>query len=293
MSEIAHIGAGQTTPSLVEALGYGPAASLLIVTSDELGVTHASNMGVYESLRRGRAASGGLVVPGPWARAAAANYRGEDVGVHLTLNAEYDLFRWGPITYCPSLLDGDGGFPRTLEDLWDHADTDEVRRECRAQIERAIYWGFDVSHLSAHLGALDFRPEFFDVALELAIEFNLPLRLPDVQAEAAAGFPFRALAAAEGVFSPDHLVRVPRTQSTRRALDRLLSDLAPGVTEVVLRPAIDTDELRAIAPDWPARVDDHALALDATWLRDLVERAGVTLIGYRALRELQRSVTPA
>jgi len=44
-----------------------------------------------------------------------------------------------------------------------------------------------------------------------------------------------------------------------------------------------------VAPDWSARVDDHALALDATWLRDLVERAGVKLVGYRALRELQRS----
>jgi chitin disaccharide deacetylase len=289
MPEAVHLEPGPVKRSLVEALGYGPNASLLIVTSDELGVTHASNSGVYESLRRGRAASGGLVVPGPWAREAAASYRGEDIGVHLTLNAEYDLYRWGPITYCPSLLDGDGGFPRTLDDLWDHADTEEVRREARAQIERAIYWGFDVSHLSAHLGALDFRPEFFDVALELAVEFDLPLRLPPAAAEAQAGFPFRALAAAEGIVSPDHLVRVPRTQSTRRALDRLLLDLAPGVTEVVLRPAIDTAELRAVAPDWPARVDDHALALEATWLRDLVERAGVTLVGYRALRELQRA----
>ena len=62
-------------------------------------------------------------------------------------------------------------------DLWEHADIDEVRKECRAQIERAIYWGFDVSHISARLGALELRPEFFDVALELAVDFRLPLRL--------------------------------------------------------------------------------------------------------------------
>ncbi len=175
--------------SLAEALGHSPSASLLIVSCDELGVTHASNSGVYSALREGMGKVGGLVVPGPWAREAAARYRGEDVGVHLTLNAEYDLFRWGPITYCPSLLDGDGGFPRTLDDLWDHADTDEVRRECRAQVERAIYWGFDVSHLSAHLAALDFRPEFFDIALELAVDFALPLRLPEAAARAPMGIP--------------------------------------------------------------------------------------------------------
>jgi chitin disaccharide deacetylase len=235
---------------------------------------------------------GGLVVPGPWAREAAARYRGEDVGVHLTLNAEYDLFRWGPITHSPSLLDGDGGFPRTLEDLWDHADTDEVRRECRAQVERAIYWGFDVSHLSAHLGAFDFRPEFFDVGLELAVDFGLPLRLPNASAEQQWGFPFRSLAAAEGVVSPDHLIRVSRRRSTRSALDQLLSDIRPGVTEVVLRPAIDTPELRAVAPDWPARVADHDLAMTADSLRGLASRAGVRLIGYRALRDLQRRSGP-
>jgi YdjC-like protein len=274
--------------SLAEALGYPPDASLLIVTCDDLGVTHASNSGVYSALREGFGRTAGLVVPGPWAREAAARYRGEDVGVHLTLNAEYDLFRWGPITHCPSLLDGDGGFPRTVEDLWDHADTEEVRRECRAQIERAIYWGFDVSHLSCHLGSLEARPEFFDVALELASEFSLPLRLPGVEAEAVWGFPFRALSAEEGVISPDHLVRVPRSRGTVAAFDQLLTDLKPGVTEVVLRPARDTAELRSVAPDWPSRVSDHDLAMNADSLRVLTSRAGMHLIGYRELRDLQR-----
>lgn len=274
--------------SLAEALGYPPDASLLIVTCDDLGVTHAGNSGVYSALREGFGKAAGLAVPGPWAREAAARYRGEDVGVHLTLNAEYDLFRWGPITHCPSLLDGDGGFPRTLQDLWDHADTDEVRRECRAQIERAIYWGFDVSHLSCHLGALESRPEFFDVAVELASEFSLPLRLPGVEAEAQWGFPFRSLSAEEGVISPDHLVRVSRNRDTRAAFDQLLTDLKPGVTEVVLRPAKDTAELRSVAPDWASRVSDHDLAINADSLRVLTSRAGVHLIGYRELRELQR-----
>ncbi|MBO0730859.1 MAG: ChbG/HpnK family deacetylase [Acidimicrobiaceae bacterium] len=275
--------------ALVEALGHRPDASLLIVTADELGVSYASNAGVYRALREGMANAAGLVVPGPWAREATANYRGEDVGVHLTLNAEYELYRWGPITHCPSLLDGDGGFPRTVEDLWEHADTDEVRRECRAQIERAVYWGFDVSHLSAHMAALELRPEFFDVALDLAVEFQLPLRLPPASQEHRTGFPFRRLAAEEGVVSPDNLVRVAREQGARRALDRLLSDLQPGVTEVVIRPAVDTAELRAVMPDWPARVDDEDLATAVGSLRALAERAGVTVIGYRELRDLQRS----
>lgn len=274
--------------SLAESLGYPPDSCLIIVSCDGLGICHAANAGVYSAIREGMGSVAGLVVPGPWAREAAARYRGEDVGVHLTLNAELDLLRWGPITYCPSLLDGDGGFPRTVEDLWDHADTEEVRRECRAQIERAIYWGFDVTHLSCHLGALESRPEFFDVALEMAAEFGLPLRLPDSSDEGRLGFPLRTLAAEEQVLSPDHLIRVNGSRSTAAALDQLLADLRPGVTEVVLRPAVDTAELRAIDPHWSARVADHDLAMTSDSLRVLTARRGVHLIRYRELRELQR-----
>ncbi|MBV8159668.1 MAG: polysaccharide deacetylase family protein [Acidimicrobiia bacterium] len=274
--------------ALAERLGFRPDAKLLIVNCDDLGSSHAANLGVYEALREGLATSATLMVPCPWARDAAARYRGEDVGVHLTLNAEYDLYRWGPITHAPSLLDGDGGFPRTVEDVWDHADVEEVRRELRAQVERAIYWGFDVSHLDSHMGTLQLRPEFFDVYLELATEFALPVRLPGASTERAVGFPFRQLAAEEGVLFPDHFLYV-RGVGSRRAIERALADLRPGVTEVYVHPAVDTSELRAFAPDWAARVDDHDLVTGHSTLRALTERAGATLIGYRELRDLQRA----
>ncbi len=62
----------------------------------------------------------------------------------------------------------------------------------------------------------------------------------------------------------------------------------PGVTEILLHPAIDTPELRSFAPDWEARVDDHSLLTDGS-LQKLVDEAGVTLIGYEPLRDLQRA----
>jgi predicted glycoside hydrolase/deacetylase ChbG (UPF0249 family) len=273
--------------TLAERLGYPADARLLIVNCDDLGKSHAANVGVYQALREGVGTSASLMVPCPWAREAASRYRGEDVGVHLTLNAEHDLYRWGPITHAPSLLDGDGGFPRTLQDVWDHADVDEVRKECRAQLERAIYWGFDVSHLDSHLAALELRPEFFDVYLELAVEFQLPVRLGEASTERTVGFPFRKLAAEEGVVFPDHFVRV-RGVGSRRAIERAVNDLAPGVTEVYLHPAIDTAELRSLAPDWAPRVDDLDVVTSPGALGALVPRSGVHLIGYRPLRDLQR-----
>ena len=273
----------------VERLGFPDSTPLVIVTADELGFGFATNEGVRMALEHGAATSAGLMVPAPWARAASAAHRGQDVGVSLTLNAEHDLYRWGPITHAPSLLDGDGGFPRTRDDLWDHADVDEVRRECRAQVERAILWGFDVSHLDSHLGSLELRPEFFDVYLELAVEFRLPLRLGSASTERSVGFPFRRLAEEEGVVFPDHFVPV-RATSRRRVIERAIEDLSPGVTEVHLSPAIDTGELRAMAPDWSARVDDHDLVTSgSSTLRALAARSGVVFVGYRELRDLQRS----
>ena len=242
---------------------------------------------MYDALREGVATSATLMVPCPWARDAAAMYRGEDVGVHLTLNSEWDTYRWGPITHSPSLLDGDGGFPRTVEDVWDHADLDEVRKECRAQIERAIYWGFDVSHVDSHMGTMQLRPAFFDVYLETAIDFGLPLRMAPAAAERLIGFPYRKVAEREGVVFPDHFVYT--SVGSRIQIEAALESLSPGVTEIYVHPAVDSDELRSSHPDWEMRVDDHALVTSDEHVADLIAQSGATLISFRALRDLQRS----
>ncbi len=276
--------------TLAARLGYGPDDRLLIITAHDLGSSQAANDGVYQVLREGLATSASLMVPAPWARHAASCYRGEDVGVQLTLNSEFDAVRWGPITHSPSLVDGDGAFPRTPAELWEHADLDELRRECRTQIERAIIWGFDVSHLDSHLGALHMRPEFFDQYLELACDFQLPIRLPSHGAQRVAGFPMRDVAAEEGILFPDFLEVVPGSGiGSRASITKVLADLQPGVTEVYLHPAADTPELRALAPEWARRVDDLHMATHDTELRSMVARSGATLISYRQLRDAQRA----
>ncbi len=246
-------------PTVAERLGYPPEAKLLILNCADLGLCHAATVGVYDALREGIGTSASLIVPAPWARESASRFRGDDVGVQLTLNAEHDLYRWGPITQAPSLLDGDGGFPRTVTDVWDHADLDEVRRECRAQVERAVLWGFDISHLDAHLDALLLRPEFFDVYLELAVDFGLPLRLLGAEAEPNVGFPGPASwPPTRGCSSPTASPPCRRSAPGRPS-STCSTALEPGVTELTLHPAIDTPELRAIATDWQARVADQVL----------------------------------
>ena len=276
-------------PNLAQRLGYPADAKLVVINADDLGSCHSANVGVFECLATGTVTSASLMVPCPWAREASSRYHGEDIGVHLTLNAEYELYRWGPITYAPSLLGGDGGFPRTMQDVWDHADLDEVRRECRAQIERAILWGFDVSHLDAHMGTLQLRPEFFDVYLELAVTFGLPLRMVE-----------RVDGALPGLSRPSRggrgrgcLQRPPPAGSWRGVAPDLREGAAdaPGGGDRV--PPAPGRRLRRAAfagnRRLGARVDDYHMICREDWVPRSLAEAGATLIGYRPLRELARA----
>jgi len=273
--------------TLASRLGHSDDARLVIISCDDLGSCHAATEGVYQALRDGVATCASIMVPAPWAKYAAQQYNADDIGVHLTLNAEHPLYRWGPLTHAPSLLSGEGGFPRSVDDLWEHADSTEVLRECRAQIERALAWGIDVTHLAPHLTSITVRPEFFDVYLELAVEFKLPIRLPSTISASAAGFPFRQLAADEGVVFPDHFDHDWRTGSRERVLNAL-SSLAPGVTEIHIQPSIDTPEVRALGEVANGWIDDLALATSDE-LRNAVTASGAVLIGYRELRDAMRT----
>ena len=274
--------------SLAERLGRGPDARLVIISCDDLGSCHAANVGVMQALHDGIATCSSIMVPAPWARDAAERCRsGDDIGVHLTLNAEHPRYRWGPITHAPSLLSGDGGFPRTIDDLWEHADPEEVRRELRAQVDRARAWGLDVTHLAPHLTAITLRPEFFDIYIELAVDHGLPVRLPSTISADQAGFPFRRLATDEGVVFPDHFDHDWRAGSRARVLDAL-ADLQPGVTEIHVQPAIDTPEVRALTSVAERWIDDLALVTDEPRVAELIDAAGAELIGYAELRQAMR-----
>jgi predicted glycoside hydrolase/deacetylase ChbG (UPF0249 family) len=275
--------------SLAERLGHSADDRLVIISCDDLGSSHAANVGIDHALHDGVATCASLMVPAPWAHHAASHIgQGDDIGVHLTLNCEHAAYRWGPITHAPSLQSGEGGFPRSIDDLWEHADPEEVYRECQAQIERALAWGIDVTHLAPHLTPITLRPEFFGVYLDLAVEHRLPVRLPSTISEDTAGFPFRRLARDEGVVFPDHFDHDWRAGSRHRVYEAI-DHLQPGVTEIHVQPAIDTPEVRAISDQAEGWIDDLELVTHDAELRARLEASGAVLLGYRALRDAMRA----
>ncbi|HUX88903.1 MAG TPA: ChbG/HpnK family deacetylase, partial [Chloroflexota bacterium] len=86
-------------PTTAQRMGYPSDAKLLIVNGDDIGMCHAANVATVTGLREGILTSASLMVPCPWALEAIQLISGLDVGVHLTLTAEWKTFRWGPLTF--------------------------------------------------------------------------------------------------------------------------------------------------------------------------------------------------
>jgi hypothetical protein len=138
------------------------------------------------------------------------------------------------------------------------------------------------------MGAMQIDPRFFAVFVDLAAEYDLPLRMFGSGAERRLGFPGRAQAAERGLVFPDHLLTTWGAPA-KETFAGILRDLRPGVTEIYVHPVEDGPELRGYDPDHPQiRVDDLACVTDPD-LPALVAAAGARLISFAPLRELQRA----
>ena len=88
----------------------------LLIRCDDLGMSHAVNMAFKELMESGLKFSASVMFPCAWYQEAVEilkEHPNVSVGVHLTLNAEWKNYRWGPISgrdKVPSLVDDNGYF---------------------------------------------------------------------------------------------------------------------------------------------------------------------------------------
>ena len=152
----------------------------IVLHQDDVGMCHGANVAFLELSVLGSITSGSVMVPCPWFAEAASMARSNsklDLGVHLTLTAEKEFYRWRPISdtsKSTGLVDDDGFMWRDVSSVRRHANLDAVSVELRAQIELAIASGFDVTHLDAHMGAT-LSPEFCEIYIQLGVEYKLPV----------------------------------------------------------------------------------------------------------------------
>lgn len=281
---------------LLRRLGFDARDRVAIVHADDVGMCQATLSAFEDLADGGLVSSGSCMVPCPWFPAVAdlCRCRPElDLGVHLTLTSEWPGYRWGPLSTrdaASGLLDGDGCFPATAAAAA-AADPEAVRLELAAQLARAEGAGLDATHLDVHMLAL-LAPRLLPVYRELAAERRLPA--PVLRAAGHAPFPEGSDEAVgitdgeEGVCDLWVTLRLRRHQERIEQAKRLFAALPAGLTQISIHPAVDTPELRAVAADWPCRVADLA-AFASGELRRHVQRLGVRVIGYRAVREALRA----
>lgn len=268
---------------LAQRLGFSPDARLLIVNCDDVGSSHSANVAAFRAMTYGIATSASLMVPCPWAAEAASMFEGLPVGVHLTLTSEHAGYRWRSLTGLATLCDAGGFFPATTALALGQQDSEEVRAECRAQIDAALAWGVDVTHIDTHMDVLHANPTLFAIYLDLAEQLGVPIRLPLQPA-----FPAREMTEARGILSVDHLIYTwPRP--TRDVILEECPALPCGVTELFAHPVLDGEELRGYDRDHAdIRVHDAAALTDPSVVA-LLDQHGVRRISYRELRAVQKA----
>src|SRR5664279_2179826 len=85
----------QGNKNLAELLGYPKDSKLLIIHADDMGLSHSVNTACVKAFDNKGITSGSIMVPCPWSPEIAAyvkEHPGMDVGIHLTLTAEWNLY---------------------------------------------------------------------------------------------------------------------------------------------------------------------------------------------------------
>ena len=291
----------------LKKLGLSEDTRAVIIHTDDIGMCHASVQAFKDLWAFGTITSGAVMVPCPWFPAIAQMCRQNpeiDMGVHATLNAEWESYRWGPLsTRDPEsgLLDADGYFNQWHQAVYDKARPAAVEQEVNAQIERALAAGIDVTHVDSHMGTI-MNPKFIQSYIQAGASRLIPNMLPRMDAQ---GMDIMALSAEEkisyeplsqqfekmGIPMLDGLLGMPLDQpNPDRQMEiarNLLGNLPVGITHFIFHPSIDTAELRSIAPDWESRVANYNTFMSDD-LKKFIEGEDIKLIGYRQIREAMR-----
>ena len=277
----------------------------LVVHQDDVGMCHGANVAFVELAGRGVVTSGSVMVPCPWfpeIAAAAAADPVLDLGVHLTLTAEKEQYRWGPISGPPpaaGLTDPAGYLWRDVASVRRHADPATVEVELRAQVERALAAGIDVTHLDAHMGTA-LAPEFCSVYVRLGIEYRLPVlltatihgygpsvpHLVGVTESEYAGFV--ETAADHGLPIFDYVGETPWDRAPAEPAGptyrRLFSQVPDGLSFLAFHPNAP-GELEAIEPGSAHIRTSECELFGDDGFRDWLATQDLELIGMRQLRD--------
>ncbi len=291
---------------LLKKLDFSDTDKVVIIHADDIGMCQASIQAFKDLWGFGTITSGAVMVPCPWFPATAQMCHENpdmDMGVHATLNAEWENYRWGPVStrdQLSGLMDAEGYLHQWQAAVYQNAKPEAVAVEVNMQIERAMAAEIDLTHVDSHMGTI-MSPLFIQSYIQSAASRLLPNMLPRVSAtgvemmgigteELQVYTPIMQQLESQGIPMLDGLFTMPLEHADDHigVAKKILSELPVGISHFILHPSIDTPELRAICPDWQARVANYK-AFMSDELKGFIKNSDIELIGYRQIRNAMRS----
>lgn len=293
--------AQEAKPSLVERLGFPKDAKVLIINGDDFGMNHATNESTGAALKAGGITSATIMAPCPWFLEAVEFAKKNPqacVGVHTTLTSEWGKYKWGPVlgrSAVPSVCDKQGFFFGDVQYVYLSAKIDEVEKEVRAQIDRLMETGIDITHIDSHMGTMQYAPGYHELYIKIAKDYNLPCRIAghDVM-DKFGGARLIQMADDMGVLHPEMLFMdgPPSIEATESYWKELLAKVPAGkVSELYIHCGQLTPEMTATTGSAARRTADTEFFCKPE-TQEYIKSLGIEKISYRELRALQRDGKP-
>ena len=305
-----------------EKLGYPKGSRVLILHVDDVGMSFDSNEGAINAITKGVANSCSVMMPCAWVPAFVHYLKlhpGMDAGLHLTLTAEWNGYRWGPLAgkkAVPGLTDGEGAMWHSVEEVVTHATADEVEKEIRAQLERARSMGFEPTHFDSHMGTLFASPAFIQRYVKLGIENNIPVMLPaghvslikqqlkatDERVQQLQGLGKilwdAGLPVLDDLHNESYDWKIPASigkddkqlqQFKTKKYREGLSSLKPGLTMMIMHCTATTEVFGQISDSGPVRKGDMLAMMDPELKKTMLNQ-GIILTTWRELMERRQKI---
>jgi len=305
-----------------EKLGWKKGQKVVILHVDDVGMSYDSNEGAIQAITKGVATSCSVMMPCPWVP-AFVRYMKEngtlDAGLHLTLTSEWKDYRWGPLagkSVVPGLVDSAGALWSSVPQVVQHASPEEVDREIKAQLDRALTLGFHPTHFDSHMGTLFATPAFLQKYIQLGIDNRIPVMLPAGHATLIreqmkfgdeginqirnigqqlwnAGLPvlddlhnhsYGWKLPATIKSTPDNLRKFKTTK-----YKEALQSIRPGITMVIMHCTFTTEVFPHISDSGPTRRGDLLAMMDPA-LKAFIKKEGIILTTWKEMMERRNSV---
>jgi len=246
----------------------------VIFRADDAGVNRSATEAIVACARAGLVRNIGVMIPPTPDAEAVAELRslpeGVTLGLHATVTSEWEGQRWGPVLGAeavPSLVRADGTFHENSQAMKGVVDLDELNRELRAQLARALKWGLEPTYLDTHMG-FSWLPGVADLIQTICDEHGLVFSNTD----RFQGLPKPP----EGTADEAHA----------RLLGRIEAAEAGGTYVAVFHPSYDHDDsrgmFRAESP-WEKiianRKAEAAMLCDPAFVQEILGR-GVKPVTY-------------